>query len=645
MDSLAPRVPDQTSGHQIDLKPTLNTFSQRVAHFIDWQQALESHKRIKRSMSKTPTQTDFPSERSISKLHADQAEIRSVKARGRVDETDEKLQTMIWTLLEKQAQPRQSAEASGTQVASIQKAVEATMDKKIDQKYTEQETAMIGRLNQKASEIEAALTKRFTEKLTEQDSLLNRRFDEQESTMMDRLTEKLTEKLTEQEDLLSRRLIEKKGEQDAGLAKYYEQKLEEMNASIATRQGQQLAEQRDSIIQQFEKESQELTQSVTELRALLKYTNNANSDLSGQLSQLKEANNSSIAKLENRAASQNSELSEQLSQLREVVDSSMAKLEDRASSQEQKFSDVQSWKGQFEVDMAKLEDRTSSHEQRCSDQQSWKDQFEVELQEVRESRHRDAETSPAGSSVTTEQVEDMLLRHYKDLCKDIHKVELRVERLEQTTTRARSEPRPNQENHEATLAPTTAPAKGSMAEPEIRALISEQVKAETERRVKEWSDKWAHASLCLDQWCEKVRKEIAECRGEIDIKAEKLEKDIAASNDRVQGLEASFEQARETLEKTQADVESLKVEVGKVNTTNEEIDHRITHVTTWQNNFNSVNIAKQAAGFTSSLILPNVQAQLNSLAGRVAGLEHHFQPPLDPNSHKRRRVDTNSNVS
>jgi hypothetical protein len=615
----------------------LNSLSHRAFLFGERQEAEKNVAKHTTSLRKV-VESEFGSERRSLKYLLDQAKNRASWAEKKIAAIDQKLLPSITGLLEKQNKQTAPAEVSGAQLADLQKAAEAALDKKFDQKYGELEAAVSIRLEKKMNDIESAMTQRHAKRLREQDDQLARRFDEKKAEQDSALERYIRQKMTELEASFAAQQQQKSEEQNAAIANVFEQERSKQQQE----QAKQQAEKSDllQLVNSQTVKSNGLAQAVEDLKKAVDQSSRSASDTERQLSHLKDHATKQLSTLKEDTVKQMSAMKgdtdRQLSNLKADTTKQLSELsKDTTRNVSQLTTEFDNTK------LRKLEDQQTTQARQLADLRSQTDQFEIQIREIKETRPRFIESPPASGSMSAEQLETRLLIHYKDLRHDISKLDVRIEKLEQAPqSRASSISCPDPKRE-------PPPPPLGFTEPEIRALVQSQVQAEGEQ----WKFKFNKASELLDTYFVKA---IGDRDAEMKPKLEQLKTDLATIITRMDSLETAFQQAQEALKKTEKSVDALEIQTRARLITDEEIKDlksqgealatQISTLNEWQNGFQTAEMVKQMAVTIHNFMPQGVQTQINYLMGRVVGLENQLRCGMDQDSHKRRKVSANGTI-
>lgn len=578
--------------------------------------------------------SEFSSERRPLRHLLDQAKGKASWAEKKIATIDQKLLPSIVGLLEKQNKQTTPAEISGAQLADLQKAAEAALDKKFDQKYSELEAAMSIRLEKKVNDIESALTQRHAKRLRDQDDQLARRFDEKKAEQDSALETFIQQKMTDLEASFTTQQQQRSEEQNAAITKVFEQEKSKQQQERSKQQ----AEKSDllQLVNSQTVKSNSLAEAVEDLKKAVDQSSRSVSDTEKQLSHLKDHAIKQLSTLKEDTMNQ-------MSALKGDTDKQMSNLKADTTKQLSELSqdttkNVSQLTAEFDnTKFRNLEDQQTTQAQQLTDLKSQADQFEAQIREIKETRPRFIESPPASGSLTAEQLETRLLIHYKDLRHDISKLDVRIEKLEQTPQSRASSimcPDPKRE----------PPPPQGFTEPEIRALVNSQVQAEGEQ----WKFKFNKASELLDTYFVKA---IGDRDADMKPKLEQLKIDLAAISTRIDSLETTFQQAQEALKETGKSVDALETqtraqlvkeeEIKDLKSQGEALATQISTLNEWQNGFQATEMVNQMAATIHGFMPRGVQAQVDYLMGRVAGLENQLRYGMDQDSHKRRKVSAN----
>ena len=581
--------------------------------------------------------SDFGSERRSLRHLLDQAKGKASWAEKKVATLDQKLLPSISALLEKQDKQAAPAEISGEQLAGLQKAAEASLDKKFEQKYSELEAAMSIRLEKKVNDIESALTQRHAKRLREQDDQLARRFDEKKAEQDSAMETYIQQRIKDLEASFVAQQQQKSEEQNAAIAKVFDQERSKQQQE----QSKQQAEKSDlvQLVNSQAVKSNSLAEAVEELKKAVDQSSRNASDAEQQLSHLKDHATKQLSTLKEDTL-------KQISALKRDTDKQMSNLKADTTKQlaeQSKDTTKNASQPTTEFDNTKLrrlEDQQTAQAQQLTDLKSQTDQFETQIRDIKEARSRFIESPPVSGSLSSEQLETRLLIHYKDLRHDISRLDVRIEKLEQMPqSRASSITCPDPKRE--------PPPPQGFTEPEIRALIYSQVQAEGEQ----WKLKFNKASELLDTYFVKA---IGDRDAEMKPKLEQLKTDLAAVNTRIDSLETTVQEVQEALKKFEKSVDALETqtrahiikedEIKDLRSQGEALATQISTLNEWQNGFQAQDMVQQMALTIHSFIPRGVQAQVDYLMGRVAGLENQLRHGADQDSHKRRKVSVNGNT-
>jgi chromosome segregation ATPase len=456
--------------------------------------------------------------------------------------------------------------------------------------------------------LDAEMAKQNIERDLTKDKKQDQTLSDREAALTKRLGEMLEKKMMDREIVASQQFEQKLSEREAAMTAKLEQILSEREAAMSRKYERLLRDQEAKLKEEREAEKREL---------------------------LSFLNDESV---------KNTRLHESLGELRR-------RLEQAESAASDARSHLSQLKGDIDMDKPgaqKLQNQLAIHEQQIQALESSREGFETQIREIKEATPRQSHNAPMGSGLSSEQLESRLLLHYKELTKDISKIDLRLEGLETVVNQRKAEPSTISQAFSAITDPQhPAASLDIMTKAEIAALVDTQMKAvDTQNRAR-----FERVSGFLDTFLNRERQTREESDQEISAKLEQLNSSIAALETRLEALKTQ-PGSTEQFSQINSDMQNLKGRVDILNSILtedpdsvkkqlEDLYHQISGLNTWQRNFNSAEITQQMVHYINSSQPLGIQHQVDLLLGRVLHVEGQVGSLSNSDSHKRRKVSAN----
>ena len=475
--------------------------------------------------------------------------------------------------------------------------------------------ALESRLATLQKSLDAEIVKKNIERDMTKDKKHDQTLIDREAALTKKLEQMLEQKMMERETAVSQQLEQKMSEREAAMRTKLEQTLSEREAAMSKQYEQLLLEQETKLKEEREAEKREL-------HLIL-----------------------------NQESVKNNRLQESLEELRKR----MEQAERATSDANNRLSQL---KGDIDIDMPgaqKLQNQLSIHDQQIKELQSSKEGIDAQVREIREATPRHNHNATMSGGLTSEQLESRLLLHYKDLTKDISKVDIKLERLEtlvnqriQQSEGWKGEPLSISQAFSAMTEPHhTAASLNTMTKPEITTLIDTQMKAVDAQN----KARFEKVSGFLDGFLNRERQTREETEQAVKARLEKLDTSITALDIKFETLKTQSGNP-EKVAQIESDLQNLKGRVDTLNTTLtqntahsqsqfDDLSNQVSVISNWQDNFSSSDITQQMVHYINSSQPHGIQHQVDLLLGRVMHMESQIGSLSNNESHKRRKVSAN----
>lgn len=601
-------------------------------------------------MSK-PLQTEFHSEKACLQLHSKQARDQIAKAEKQIQECDRKLPPMLFSFLEKNNKQSVAPEAFQSQM----KALEGEMEKKLDQRTIDQKASITKLVEQLSSDKLVVMIKQHEDRTNKQredrgnerEATLRKALEQQSNASKAAMMRQLEDRANERDATLHKTLEQQVNESKATMMKQLEDRNKEREAAIFKHLEQHFDQRESTLMQQLDVRMGE------HAAAMAKKFDERINEQGAQLRTAHEAEKTQLLHCLNQEISKNNQLNGSIEELKKRLKQADTTISNTNETLAQVKRDIDALPALHNLD--NLHTQVTAQQQQITELQPLKENFDTQILKLRNEIPRLLSEANVGSNVgghlTSEQLETRLLIQYKDLNRDTSKVEDRVEKLENFLKQHSSDP-DRWKRESGPVPPSSSSAiEANHTDGMTRAEATSFIELQIQGVRNSFGTKFELISNSLDGWMGKQFSKSDKKHEEAAANLVKQDSLLADLRTEIEALKTISEQSgqlsqlTDTIDRLKGTVDAfdaqLKQKAAHLQLQCDDMAHRISVLTDWQDNFTTNDITRQMVNHIQQAIPRGTQLQLDQLSGRVNTLDYQIRRVNDQEPNKRRKVSSN----